>query len=99
MVPFRFRRLRCVLRYWIALEILGGSFFLIQLPIDHKGNYEGTFENRYWYNATFYKPGGPVFRTLPLVHPAISLHPAHASRGQFLMLGRVMPKVGATRLG
>ncbi|KAF9787086.1 peptidase S28 [Thelephora terrestris] len=30
------------------------------LPIDHWGN-EGTFQNRYWYNATYYQQGGPVF--------------------------------------
>jgi hypothetical protein len=33
-----------------------------QLPIDHFGDYEGTFQNRYWYNATYYQQGGPVFR-------------------------------------
>ncbi|KAF9651937.1 peptidase S28 [Thelephora ganbajun] len=31
------------------------------LPIDHWGNYQGTFQNRYWYNATYYQSGGPVF--------------------------------------
>lgn len=47
----------------MILRIRVGSFLPIQLPIDHQGHYEGTFENRYWYNATYYKPGGPVFRT------------------------------------
>ncbi|KAF9554434.1 peptidase S28 [Agrocybe pediades] len=36
------------------------------MPIDHfpKDNASGsvgTFNNRYWINATYYKPGGPVF--------------------------------------
>jgi len=45
----------------MILEIHGGSFDSIQLPINHWDQYEGTFQNRYWYNATYYKPGGPVF--------------------------------------
>ncbi|KAI0343677.1 peptidase S28 [Trametopsis cervina] len=31
------------------------------MPIDHFGNTSGTFKNRYWINATYYEPGGPVF--------------------------------------
>lgn len=32
------------------------------LPVDHFNESDTrTFQNRYWYNATFYKPGGPVF--------------------------------------
>jgi hypothetical protein len=35
-----------------------------QMPIDHfGGSVNGTFQNRWWYNDTFLKPGGPVFRT------------------------------------
>lgn len=33
------------------------------MPLDHFGNTRGTFKNRYWVNATYYKPGGPVFST------------------------------------
>ncbi|KAJ3881470.1 peptidase S28 [Lentinula edodes] len=37
----------------------------IDLPLDHFANstVDGvtTFENRYWINATYYEPGGPVF--------------------------------------
>jgi len=40
----------------------------LSVPIDHFHNeskYEphsnGTFELRYWFDATYYKPGGPVF--------------------------------------
>ncbi len=33
------------------------------MPIDHFGDAgAGTFKNRYWINATYYEPGGPVFR-------------------------------------
>ncbi|EPQ56217.1 peptidase S28 [Gloeophyllum trabeum ATCC 11539] len=31
------------------------------MPIDHFGNTSGTYPNRYWVNATYYEPGGPVF--------------------------------------
>jgi hypothetical protein len=35
-----------------------------QMPIDHfGGSVHGTFQNRWWYNDTFLKPGGPIFRT------------------------------------
>ncbi|KAJ4386862.1 hypothetical protein N0V93_009760 [Gnomoniopsis smithogilvyi] len=34
----------------------------ITLPIDHfNASDTRTFQNRYWYNSTFYEPGGPVF--------------------------------------
>jgi hypothetical protein len=34
-----------------------------QMPIDHfGGSVNGTFQNRWWYNDTFFEPGGPVFR-------------------------------------
>ena len=52
----------------VRLTLSNGSgthrhlFLSIQLPIDHFGDYEGTFQNRYWYNATYYQQGGPVFR-------------------------------------
>ena len=33
------------------------------MPIDHFDNTTSeTFRNRYWINATYYVPGGPVFR-------------------------------------
>jgi hypothetical protein len=49
--------------HWIImiLDICSGSFVPVQLPIDHWGSYKGTFQNRYWYSAKYYKPGGPVF--------------------------------------
>lgn len=35
------------------------------MPLDHFANstVDGvtTFQNRYWINATYYEPGGPVF--------------------------------------
>jgi len=40
--------------------------YILKIPIDHfpkvKKSSSGTFENRYWVNATYWKPGGPVFR-------------------------------------
>lgn len=34
----------------------------IQLPIDHYNpDDDRTYANRYWYNATFHRPGGPIF--------------------------------------
>ncbi|KAF2416033.1 peptidase S28 [Tothia fuscella] len=33
----------------------------ITLPLDHFNKTAGTFENRYWVNEEFYKPGGPIF--------------------------------------
>ncbi|KAL9109972.1 MAG: hypothetical protein Q9227_005495 [Pyrenula ochraceoflavens] len=34
----------------------------ISIPIDHfNASDKRTFKNRYWYNNTYYKPGGPVF--------------------------------------
>ncbi|KLO08900.1 peptidase S28 [Schizopora paradoxa] len=33
----------------------------IDMPIDHFGNSSKTFKNRFWVNATYYEPGGPVF--------------------------------------
>jgi hypothetical protein len=34
------------------------------MPIDHfGGSVNGTFQNRWWYNDTFFEPGGPVFCT------------------------------------
>ncbi|KZV63333.1 peptidase S28 [Peniophora sp. CONT] len=34
----------------------------IEMPIDHFSNETtATFKNRYWVNATYYVPGGPVF--------------------------------------
>lgn len=34
----------------------------ITIPVDHFNNSDTrTFQNRYWFNATFYKQGGPVF--------------------------------------
>ncbi|KAI0630671.1 serine carboxypeptidase S28-domain-containing protein [Trametes polyzona] len=32
-----------------------------EMPLDHFGGTPGTFNNRYWVNATYYKAGGPVF--------------------------------------
>lgn len=35
---------------------------LMTIPVDHfNGSDTRTFQNRYWYNASFYKEGGPVF--------------------------------------
>ncbi|KAJ7850077.1 hypothetical protein B0H14DRAFT_3452248 [Mycena olivaceomarginata] len=34
----------------------------IQMPLDHfNASNRETFPNRYWVNATYYEPGGPVF--------------------------------------
>ncbi|KAJ7173751.1 peptidase S28 [Mycena filopes] len=34
----------------------------IQMPLDHfNASNRQTFPNRYWVNATYYEPGGPVF--------------------------------------
>lgn len=34
----------------------------IDLPLDHSDSTDNrTFSNRFWVNATFYQPGGPVF--------------------------------------
>ncbi|KAI1265567.1 serine carboxypeptidase S28 [Xylariaceae sp. FL1019] len=38
---------------------MGNSTFT--QPIDHKNSKEGTFEQRYWWNAEYYEEGGPVF--------------------------------------
>ena len=46
-----------------TLEVHNCSFVPVQLPIDHFGNYQGTFQNRYWYNADYYERDGPVFGT------------------------------------
>ncbi|THU93213.1 peptidase S28 [Dendrothele bispora CBS 962.96] len=39
--------------------------FFITMPLDHFSNTSlngtSTFQNRYWINATYYEPGGPVF--------------------------------------
>jgi hypothetical protein len=36
-----------------------------QIPVDHFGNATAeTYQNRYWVNGTYYKPGGPVFGAL-----------------------------------
>ncbi|KAF8532878.1 serine carboxypeptidase S28-domain-containing protein [Trichophaea hybrida] len=32
----------------------------IELPLDHFGNGNGTFKNRYWVYDAAYKPGGPI---------------------------------------
>ena len=34
---------------------------VFQMPLDHFGTTAGTFKNRYWVNASYYEPGGPVF--------------------------------------
>lgn len=31
------------------------------MPLDHFGGAASTFKNRYWVNASYYEPGGPVF--------------------------------------
>ncbi|KAL7275430.1 hypothetical protein RUND412_001618 [Rhizina undulata] len=33
----------------------------VELPVDHFGDYNGTFLNRYWVVDEFYEPGGPIF--------------------------------------
>jgi Serine carboxypeptidase S28 len=33
----------------------------VQLPIDHFGDIEDTFRNRFWVAEADYRPGGPVF--------------------------------------
>ena len=33
----------------------------IAMPIDHFSNDSDVFFNRFWMNASYYKPGGPVF--------------------------------------
>jgi len=36
--------------------------FTLQIPIDHyNASHTRTYSNRYWINASYYKPGGPVF--------------------------------------
>ncbi|KAF5361184.1 hypothetical protein D9758_009040 [Tetrapyrgos nigripes] len=46
-------------------EVEVNSPFFIEMPIDHFSNTTmnniSTFQNRYWINATYYEPGGPVF--------------------------------------
>ena len=42
-----------------ASETIEAEF--VELPIDHFGGAEGTFENRYWVAETGYRRGGPVF--------------------------------------
>ncbi|TFK48520.1 peptidase S28 [Heliocybe sulcata] len=42
-------------------EVAENPALFFDMPIDHFGNASGTYPNRYWVNATYYKPGGPVF--------------------------------------
>lgn len=35
--------------------------FYFQQPIDHNDSSVGTFNQRYWVDDRFYRPGGPVF--------------------------------------
>ncbi|KAJ4488343.1 peptidase S28 [Lentinula aciculospora] len=48
----------------VLSEVSNGPLF-IDMPLDHFSNstVDGvtTFKNRYWMNATYYEPGGPVF--------------------------------------
>lgn len=44
-----------------ALKASQPSTLTIDIPIDHFSTQSKTFANRYWVNATYYKPGGPVF--------------------------------------
>jgi len=38
------------------------SGFSLDMPIDHfNASDKRNFQNHYWLNDTFYKPGGPVF--------------------------------------
>ncbi|KZP00218.1 peptidase S28 [Calocera viscosa TUFC12733] len=39
---------------------IGVGPYWVDMPVDHFGSYNATFKNRYWVNATYYKPGGPV---------------------------------------
>jgi hypothetical protein len=34
----------------------------ITLPVDHNGSTTDTFENRYWVDDRFWRPGGPIMR-------------------------------------
>ncbi|KAL4954296.1 serine carboxypeptidase S28-domain-containing protein [Aspergillus filifer] len=34
---------------------------ILQLPIDHDNPSVGAYQNRYWVNDKYYRPGGPVF--------------------------------------
>ena len=37
------------------------AFYKFPMPVDHfNASVTGTYDNRYWVNETFYKPGGPV---------------------------------------
>ena len=33
----------------------------MQIPIDHGNESVGTYQNRYWVNEQYYRPGGPIF--------------------------------------
>lgn len=35
--------------------------FTINMPLDHFGDGNTTFKNRYWVNTDYYKPNGPIF--------------------------------------
>ncbi|CAO0791851.1 unnamed protein product [Mucor circinelloides] len=37
--------------------------FTINMPLDHFGDGNTTFKNRYWVNTDYYKPNGPIFLT------------------------------------
>jgi hypothetical protein len=44
------------------------------MPLDHfNASNRETFPNRYWVNATYYEPGGPVFRASFVLLPGMLL--------------------------
>ncbi|KAJ5497290.1 hypothetical protein N7463_009277 [Penicillium fimorum] len=47
----------------VAVGVLGETVVVghATLPIDHHDTSMGTYQNRYWVNDQYYRPGGPVF--------------------------------------
>ena len=46
----------------ISIDASAYPAFIIDIPIDHYNDADTrTYKNRYWINAKYYQPGGPVF--------------------------------------
>lgn len=41
--------------------------YLVELPLDHFGDGQGTFKNRFWVYDLAYKPGGPIISVFRLL--------------------------------
>jgi len=84
---------QAVLVFFRSLADPDDVFVPRQLKIDHFGNGQGTFRNRYWINDSYYD-GGPVFGarwTVP-AGPFVDLSSAQSS-----MWGKPMPRITTTR--